>query len=59
MTKANVDLLQGTLDLLPQNGSSGPMHGWGISQDSTDFTGRTGSSKAPVSAVHQLEQKLD
>jgi len=33
MSKANVDLLQGTLDLLIlKTLGPGPMHGWGISQ---------------------------
>jgi len=60
MTKANVDLLQGTLDLLIlKTVALEPMHGWGISQRiqqiSEDVLRVQQGSLYP--ALHRLEQQ--
>ena len=60
MTKANVDLLQGTLDLLIlKTVALEPMHGWGISQRiqqiSQDVLRVQQGSLYP--ALHRLEQQ--
>ncbi len=60
MTKANVDLLQGTLDLLIlKTVALAPMHGWGISQRiqqiSQDVLRVQQGSLYP--ALHRLEQQ--
>jgi PadR family transcriptional regulator len=60
MTKANVDLLQGTLDLLIlKTVTLEPMHGWGISQRiqqiSQDVLRVQQGSLYP--ALHRLEQQ--
>ena len=60
MTKANVDLLQGTLDLLIlKTVALEPMHGWGISQRiqqiSHDVLRVQQGSLYP--ALHRLEQQ--
>lgn len=60
MTKANVDLLQGTLDLLIlKTVALEPMHGWGISQRiqqmSADVLRVQQGSLYP--ALHRLEQQ--
>ena len=60
MTKANVDLLQGTLDLLIlRTVALEPMHGWGISQRiqqiSQDVLRVQQGSLYP--ALHRLEQQ--
>jgi PadR family transcriptional regulator len=60
MTKANVDLLQGTLDLLIlKTVALEPMHGWGVSQRiqqiSQDVLRVQQGSLYP--ALHRLEQQ--
>ena len=60
MTKPNVDLLQGTLDLLIlKTVAMEPMHGWGISQRiqqmSADVLRVQQGSLYP--ALHRLEQQ--
>lgn len=60
MTHTNVDVLQGTLDMLILKAlSNGPMHGWGISQRiqevSRDALRVNQGSLYP--ALHRLEQK--
>jgi transcriptional regulator len=59
MTRANIDLLQGTLDVLVlRTLAGGPMHGWGIAQRiqqvSEDVLRVNQGSLYP--ALHRLEE---
>ena len=60
MTKANVDLLQGTLDLLIlKTVALEPMHGWAISQRLKQASGEVlqVSDGSLYPALHKLEQE--